>query len=180
MANIVVWCLRDTATKTLMGWSLDPFSVQIGQEQVQETIDEVDYSRFNTKYRFNRLSGDLEINGKTFHQLQIINDTIAHNPVDGSPQITKDGINYITVTLQKEDIDGNDLIGADDNDTVLIRPTGGIPTIKDSAGSAEISQVDLVKGTAQFRVYSDVNLSVVSITLMAENLKDGFMQVESV
>jgi hypothetical protein len=171
MADIQVWALRDAATKQLMGWSLDSFEVQVGQEQVQETIDDADFDRFNIKYRFNPSSGDLEINGKTFYRLQITEDATQHNPITGVPQLDAGNTDYLTMTIQKEDIDGNDQTDPSDDDRIYLTFSGG---------DAEMEYVDLVNGAASGQIHASTAKGIVKIALASEDIADAEFSVETI
>ena len=171
MADIEIWVLRDSTTKELMAWSYDQFTTQAGQEQVQETIDDSDFDRFNVKYRFNSGTGDREINGKTFYRFQVTEDAVQHNSVSGVPQLNVGGSDFLTVTIQKEDIDGNDQTDAGDDDRVYLTFEGG---------DAEVEYVDLVNGAASGELYASTAKGVVKVTMISDDIADALFSVETI
>lgn len=171
MPNIDIWCLRDSTTKELMAWSYDSFVLQSGQEQVEETINEADFDRFDVKYRFNSGSGDREINGKTFYRLQVSEDASQHNSVSGVPQLNVGGSDFLTVTIQKEDIDGNDQTDAGDNDRVYLTFEGG---------DAEVEYLDLVNGAASGEIYASTAKGILTVTMISDDVADASLSIETI
>jgi hypothetical protein len=170
MADIQIYVLRDLTTKEIMGWSHDQFSIQSGQEEVEETIDESDFDRFNIKYRYTG-GGIREINGKKFYRLNLSEDAIQHHPVNGNPRLDAGNLDYLTLSIQKEDIDGNDQISAEDNDRVYF-------TFSDGDGSLEY--VDLINGAASGEIHASTTKGIMTITLESPDLATSIFVVETV
>lgn len=87
--------------------------------------------------------------------------------VDGIGEIPADGKSFATITIKKMNADCNPMSSAKDKDEVYLRTTAG--TIKDVEGESEIRKIQLVKGQAQFRLYSEEHKRVATVEIVSAN-----------
>jgi hypothetical protein len=97
-------------------------------------------------------------------QLQVTSDAKDFHKVDGIPEIPADGTSFITITIQKVNIQGKPLTTTKDNHEIFLRTDAGM--IKDAKGSEEIRCLELQQGKAAFRLYSEERKRVAKVHVM--------------
>lgn len=171
MANVTVYVLRDVATKAILAYSLDTLNVGAGQELQVESVPDVDVEIFTKKYRYNTGTGVLEINGIWYYFLELSDDAVAHNPATGLPQLDRGGVDFLTLTFSKKDIQGVYHTAVGDTDRIYLSV---------SNGEIEVPYVDLVAGVGSGVIYSSTVRGITTITLDAVDVASAIFKFESV
>lgn len=86
--------------------------------------------------------------------------------LDGIGEIPANGTSFCTITVRKTSMEGESLSSAKDNDIVYLRSDGG--SIKD-VNDNQIRQISLKNGTASFRLYSETNRRVITVSIMTQD-----------
>ena len=173
MANITLYALRVIATKEFLQYAEGQISPGGGQEVVSFSVPEADYEQeiIFQKYRFNAVTGDLEINGLTYYFLELTNNAILTNPVTGIPQVNVGGVEFFTLTMSKKDIQGNYHTDAADIDAI---------TISISNGDMGVASVSLVAGVGSGDIYAGTVRGTTIMQLEAVDMQAAIFQFETV
>jgi len=166
---VTLQVLRDSATKTILMYRLDTIVPGGGQEVVAEVLSDSDAAIFTQKYKYD-LAGNLIINALSYYFLELTDDAVDFNPVNGMPRLGKGGANFLTLTMAKKDIEGNYHVAAGDSDRIYIGASGG---------DGAVEYVDLVNGVVSGKFYSSVTRNVATFTLSAEGIAAATFSVES-
>lgn len=112
--------------------------------------------------------------------LTLTSDAPDRHVVDGVGEVIADGTSYCTITIQKMDLNGVAVNGSGHEDEVFVRTTGG--SIKDDKGEQRIRSLKLRSGRAAFRLVSESNPKVVTVSVLSRNplLPKAEIQVEFV
>lgn len=98
--------------------------------------------------------------------LQVTSDATDRNVVDGVGEIPADGASFVIITLRKVDMSGRPLKGAEDNDEVFLRTTGGL--LMDEKGQNRVRFLRLVNGQVAFRLVSEKSPKIVTVSVFAQ------------
>lgn len=170
MANINVYVLRDSVTYDILALNFDGFVPGGGEEVVVENVPEEDVPIFSEKYRFDGV-GVLEINGKRYYFLELSDDAVQFNASNGMPQLDVGETDFLTLTFNKKDIQGNYHTAVGDTDRIYLTVEGG---------AGEVEWVDLVAGSGSGQIYSSTVRGLVRMGLGAVDIADTSFAVESV
>lgn len=112
--------------------------------------------------------------------LTLTSDAPDRHVVDGVGEVIADGTSYCTITIQKMDLNGVAVNGSGHEDELFVRTTGG--SIKDDKGEQRIRSLKLRSGRAAFRLVSESNPKVVTVSVLSRNplLPKAEIQVEFV
>lgn len=112
--------------------------------------------------------------------LTLTSDAPDRHVVDGVGEVIADGTSYCTITIQKMDLNGVAVNGSGHEDELFVRTTGG--SIKDDKGEQRIRSLKLRSGRAAFRLVSESNPKVVTVSILSRNplLPKAEIQVEFV
>lgn len=170
MANINVYVLRNSVTYAIIALNRDGFVPGGGEDVAVESVPEEDVDIFTQKYRYDGL-GVLEINGKRYYFLELSNDAIKFNASNGMPQLDVGGQDFLTLTFNKKDIQGNYHTAVGDTDRIYLTVDGG---------EGQVEWVDLVAGSGSGQIYSSTVRGLMKISLGAVDIVDNGFAVESV
>jgi hypothetical protein len=112
--------------------------------------------------------------------LTLTSDAPDRHVVDEIGEIAADGSSYCTITIQKMDMNGVAVSGREHNDELFLRTTGGV--IMDDKGDQRLRSLKLRSGRAAFRLVSESNPKVVTVSVLSRNplLPKAEIQVEFV
>jgi hypothetical protein len=112
--------------------------------------------------------------------LMLASDAPDHHVVDGIGEVTADGTSYCTITIQKMDMNGVPVSGSEHQDELFVRTTGG--AVMDEKGGQRIRSLKLRAGRAAFRLVSESNPKIVTVTVLSRNplLSNAEIQIEFV
>ena len=112
--------------------------------------------------------------------LTLTSDAPDRHVVDDIGEVIADGTSYCTITIQKMDLNGVAVSGSEHEDELFVRTTGGI--IMDDKGEQRIRSLKLRSGRAAFRLVSELNPKVVTVSVLSRNplLSKAEIQVEFV
>jgi hypothetical protein len=112
--------------------------------------------------------------------LTLTSDAPDRHVVDGIGEVAADGTAYCTITVQKMDLDGVAVSGNEHQDELFVRTTGGV--IMDERGEQHIRSLKLRSGRAAFRLVSETNPKVVTVSVFSRNplVPKAEMQIEFV
>jgi hypothetical protein len=99
--------------------------------------------------------------------LMLSSDAANRHVVDGIAEIAADGSASCAITVQKTDPRGMPLHGAEHQDEVFIRTTGG--RILDETGTRRIRSLQLHSGRASFRLVSEATPKLVTVSVLSTN-----------
>jgi hypothetical protein len=110
--------------------------------------------------------------------LGLTSDAPDRHVVDGIGEVVADGASYCTITVQKMDMNGVAVSGSEHEDELFLRTTGGV--IMDERGEQRIRSLTLRSGRAAFRLVSESNPKVVTVSVLSRNplLPKAEIQVE--
>lgn len=110
--------------------------------------------------------------------LFIESDAEDKHPVDGIPEIPADGKASTLMTITKIDERFKPQKGDADNETLYLRTDHGI--IRDEAGKEDINRVQLNKGQAKIRLFSEKLKRVATLQIISTEkyLEDAVFRVE--
>jgi hypothetical protein len=113
-------------------------------------------------------------------QLRLSSDAPDHHIVDGVGEIPADGQSFCTITVEKVGLDGSPKTAETDNDPLFLRTTGG--TLMDATGERSLRALQLTQGTATFRLVSEPQPKVVTVSVLCQNaiLANADLQIEFV
>ncbi len=100
------------------------------------------------------------------------------HPVDGIPEIPADGSSSALITITKIDERFKPQKGATDNETLYLRTDHGI--IRDEKGKEDLNKIQLKKGQAKIRLFSEKLKRVATLQLISteQYLEDTVFRVE--
>lgn len=101
-----------------------------------------------------------------FAQLRLISDAPDRHVIDGISEIAADGQSFCTISVEKIGPDGKPLTDKEHRDTLYLRSTGG--TLLDAKQDKRIRSLDLSAGKGTFRVLSEKQPKVVTITVLSK------------
>lgn len=112
--------------------------------------------------------------------LTLTSDAPDRHVVDDIGEVIADGTSYCTITIQKMDLNGVAVSGSEHEDELFVRTTGGI--IMDDKGEQRIRSLKLRSGRAAFRLVSELNPKIVTVSVLSRNplLSKAEIQVEFV
>ncbi|HEY6368040.1 MAG TPA: hypothetical protein VI585_24945, partial [Candidatus Binatia bacterium] len=112
--------------------------------------------------------------------LALTSDAPDRHVVDGIGEVVADSASYCTITVQKMDMNGVAVSGSEHEDELFLRTTGGV--IMDERGEQRIRSLTLRSGRAAFRLVSESNPKIVSVSVLSPNplLPKAEIQIEFV
>jgi hypothetical protein len=112
--------------------------------------------------------------------LALTSDAPDRHVVDGIGEVIADGTTYCTITIQKMDLNGVALSGSEHKDELFLRTTGGV--LMDDKGGQRIRALKLLSGCAAFRLVSESNPKIVTVSVLSRNplLSKAEIQIEFV
>lgn len=128
-------------------------------------------------------SEDIGANSNLLKRLQDTSESIFlssdapdQHVIDGIGEVSADGTSFCTITLAKVSFDGTPLIDSTHNDELFIRTTGGL--IMDSTGENRIRSLRLQSGQAQFRLISEPNPKVVTVSVFGRQPQTSKAEIQ--
>lgn len=120
----------------------------------------------------------LSIRDPEYFTLHVTTDAADVHPVDGIAEIEADGVSSALIEVRKIDERGQPAQREEDSDTVYLRTDHGV--LRDRDGRQDISEVDLVNGVAQFRLFSEKAKRVATVRMFNADpkLRDGTLRIE--
>ncbi len=129
------------------------------------------------------LTGTAKTPKLTFRDPEVFSLYITSNapdkhPVDGIPEIAADGKGFTTLTIKKMDERYKPQRGTKDNEVLYLRTDYG--TLRDENGKKDISRIQLKKGEAKIRLYSEKLKRVATIQIITPGnaLRDSLYRIE--
>ena len=112
--------------------------------------------------------------------LVLTSDAPDRHVVDGIGEIPADGSSFCKISVEKMDFDGMALTGAEHQDELFLRTTGGV--LMDERGKQRIRSLTLRSGRAAFRLLSEQNPKVVTVSVLSRepHLATAEIQIEFV
>jgi hypothetical protein len=112
--------------------------------------------------------------------LTLTSDAPDRHVVDGIGEVIADGTSYCTIAVQKMDLNGVAVSGTEHQDELFLRATGGV--IMDEKGGQRIRSLQLRSGRAAFRLVSESNPKIVTVSVLSRNpiLPKAEIQIEFV
>jgi len=112
--------------------------------------------------------------------LTLTSDAPDRHVVDGIGEVVADGASYCTIAVQKLDQNGVAMSGSEHQDELFVRTTGG--SIMDEKGERRIRSLILQSGRAAFRLVSEPNPKIVTVSVLSRNplLANTEIQIEFV
>ena len=112
--------------------------------------------------------------------LSLTSDAPDQHIVDGIGEIPADGTSFCTITVEKIDFNEMALTGREHQDEIFLRTTGGV--IMDEQGGKRIRSLKLRSGRATFRLVSEKNPRVVTVSIFGREplLSKAEIQIEFV
>ena len=95
--------------------------------------------------------------------LRLTSDAPDQHIVDGIGEVPADGTSFCTISIEKLSFDGTPLTSNEHQDELFIRTTGGI--VMDESGENRIRSLQLQSGQAKFRLVSEPNPKVVTVSV---------------
>ncbi|MEM6351980.1 MAG: hypothetical protein AAF766_14575 [Cyanobacteria bacterium P01_D01_bin.14] len=113
-------------------------------------------------------------------QLLLTSDAPDQHIVDGIGEIPADGTSFCTITIEKIAFDSTPVTEETLQDELFLRTTGGL--IKDETGQNHIRSLNLQSGRAAFRLVSEPNPKVVTVSVLSKDpmLANAEIQIEFV
>lgn len=99
--------------------------------------------------------------------LYVATDASDKHPVDGIPEIPADGESSVLITVQKIDERKKLQQAKSDHDQIYLRTNHGI--LRDKDGKKDINSIQLVKGKAEFRLFSESLKRVATIDIFNQD-----------
>ena len=161
---------RDNSSDPVIGFNLSPGTYSVQTNGVIENLSSEAKSR--TPSLIDRLEQNVP------YLLKLTSDAPDQNPVDGVGDVPADGISFCTITIEKVSPDGTLLTDQESQDELFLRTTGG--TLMDSTGAQRIRAVQLQAGKAAFRLVSEPNPKVVTVSVFGRDplLSKAEIQIE--
>lgn len=112
--------------------------------------------------------------------LQLSSNAPDEHIVDGIGELPADGNSFCTITIEKIAFDGTPVTEENHQDELYLRTTGGL--IKDETGQQHIRSLNLKAGRAAFRLVSEPNPKVVTVSVLSKDpmLANAEIQIEFV
>jgi hypothetical protein len=110
--------------------------------------------------------------------LQLTSDAPDRHIVDGVGEVPADGTSFCTITIEKVALNGTPLADRELQDELFLRTTGG--TLMNTAGTERIRSVQLQSGKATFRLVSEPNPKIVTVSVFGREplLSKAEIQIE--
>jgi len=120
----------------------------------------------------------LSIRDPEYFILHVTTDAADVHPADGIAEIEADGVSSALIDVRKIDERGQPAQRPEDSDTVYLRTDHGV--LRDRDGSQDISEIALVNGAAQFRLFSEKAKRVATVRMFNADpkLRDGTLRIE--
>ncbi len=165
--------LRSKTSQPVVSFSVSPGTY------IVETDGDIQSLTSETRKTLPSLE-DLLQQQKSLSLLRLTSDAPDRHLVDGIGEIPADGTSSCTITIEKISYDGKPLSGTEHQDELFLRSTGGI--LMDAAGEKRIRSLRIESGKAQFRLVSEPNPKVVTVTVLGQKpeLLKSEIQIEFV
>ena len=147
--------VREEGPDPVIGFSLQPGSYTI---RTDGSIEEVSTEALETAPSLLEL---LE-QRPPIAALHLSSDAPDRHVVDGIGEIAADGVSYCTITVEAVIEDGTSVTEAVQGGEIFLRTTGG--TLMDADGAQRIRSVRLESGRASFRIVSEEQPKLITIT----------------
>jgi hypothetical protein len=99
--------------------------------------------------------------------LRLTSDAPDQHIVDGIGEIPADGTSFCTIAIQKVTFDGKLLTGAENQDELFLRTTGGV--LLDAEGQSRIRSLNLKLGQASFRLASEASPKLITVSVFGRS-----------
>ncbi len=110
--------------------------------------------------------------------LKLNSDAPDQHIVDGIGEVPADGTSFCNITIAKHSLNGTPLTSEEHQDELFLRTTGGL--IMDATGETHIRSLHLQSGQATFRLISEANPKLVTVSVLGQNpnLPKAEIQIE--